>query len=68
MAARFPEILNAVVLEESMAVNVQDKINELQEELELIQRDLAESHRQRQQPLDQANAKNGSRVLTSCWR
>jgi uncharacterized protein YhaN len=57
MAARFPEILNAVVLEESMAANVQDKINELQQELELIQHDLAESHRQRQQLLDQANAK-----------
>lgn len=57
MAARFPEILNAVVLEESMAANVQDKINELQQELELIQRDLAESHQQRQQLLDQANAK-----------
>jgi uncharacterized protein YhaN len=57
MAARFSEIQNAVVLEESMAANVQDKINELQRELEQIQRDLAESHQQRQRLLDQANAK-----------
>lgn len=58
MAARFPEIQNAVILEENMAANVQDKINELQQELEQIQRDLAESHQQRQRLLDQANAKS----------
>ena len=57
MAARFSEIQNAVILEENMATNVQDKINELQQELEQIQRDLAESHQQRQRLLDQANAK-----------
>lgn len=57
MAARFSEIQNAVILEENMASNVQDKINELQQELEQIQRDLAASHQQRQRLLDQANAK-----------
>ncbi|MPM57806.1 hypothetical protein SDC9_104629 [bioreactor metagenome] len=58
MVARFSEIQNAVILEENMAANVQDKINELQQELEQIQRDLAESHQQRQRLLDQANAKS----------
>ena len=57
MVARFSEIQNAVILEENMASNVQDKIKELQQELEQIQRDLAESHQQRQRLLDQANAK-----------
>ena len=57
MVARFSEIQNAVILEENMASNVQDKINELKQELEQIQRDLAESHQQRQRLLDQANAK-----------
>lgn len=57
MAARFSEIQNAVILEENMASNVQDKINELQQELEQTHRDLADSHQQRQRLLDQANAK-----------
>ena len=57
MVARFSEIQNAVILEENMASNVQDKINELKQELEQIQRNLAESHQQRQRLLDQANAK-----------
>lgn len=57
MGARFSEIQNAVILEENMASNVQGKINELQQELGQIQRDLAESHQQRQRLLNQANAK-----------
>ncbi|CZQ86978.1 ATP-binding protein [Trichococcus collinsii] len=57
MVARLSEIQNAVILEENMASNLKDKINELKQELEQIQRGLAESHQQRQRLLDQANAK-----------
>lgn len=57
MVARFSEIQTAVVVEENMAGHVQEKINELQQELGQVQRDLAESHQLRQRLLDQANAK-----------